>query len=270
MIRTGTRSVFAYVMTEHIQGRTFHARRGTLKNAFSYGVDYVLCDLDDPHCPGLLSRNRFNLWSIRDRDHGGPRGNGRGVDWFREQLQNRSMPLDGVELRLLTQPTFLWFHFNPVSFWLALRDGAPRAFVAEVNSTFGQRHCYFCAHDDFRPIAPSDQLIAVKLMHVSPFQRIEGQYRFNLGWSQRSINIRISYENGEHGVLATLTGQREPATNRSLAWAALRRPLGAARVLALIHWQALILYFKRAPFLKRQPPPDALISEAGTMKGPAE
>ncbi|MDV7144345.1 DUF1365 domain-containing protein [Tropicimonas sp. TH_r6] len=248
-------------MIDHIAGQTFHARRGHLKHAFKYSVDFVLADLPLRETPRLLSANRFNLWHLSDRHHGGPRGAGRGVDWFRELLAARKFPLEGAQLVLLTQPSFLWFEFNPVSFWIALRDGAPCAFVAEVNSTFGQRHCYFCAHDDFRPIQRTDRLSAQKLMHVSPFQKIEGQYHFNFDLTDEAVDIRIAYENGKDGVIATLSGPRRPATNASLARAALARPLGAARVLALIHWQAIFLYVKRAPFLKRQPAPETLVSD---------
>lgn len=257
------------MMLEHIQARTHHARRGALRNAFTYGVDYVLTDLG-PAGPLLISRNRFNLWSLWDHRHGGARDNGHGVHWFRSLLQERGLATENAQLLLLTQPSFLWFHFNPVSFWIALVDGTPRAFVAEVNSTFGQRHCYFCARDGFAPIRKSDTLIAEKLMHVSPFQRIAGHYAFNFGMTDTQIDIRISFENGDHGVLATLSGERRPATSASLAWAAIRRPLGAARVLALIHWQAAILYLKRAPFLKKQHPPEHLVSDGYDLRGTKE
>ncbi|MEQ9695892.1 DUF1365 domain-containing protein [Shimia sp. SDUM112013] len=253
-------------MIDHIQAKTSHARRGSVKNAFVYGVDFVLTDLNDDG-PLVLSRNRFNLWSLRDRHHGGPREQGQGVAWFRAELEQRGFPVEQAQLFLLTQPSLLWFHFNPVSFWIAQINGQMCAFIAEVNSTFGQRHCYFCAHDDFRPIRQSDTLTAEKLMHVSPFQKIEGTYRFNFGLDESSIQIRIAYENGEEGVIATLYGPRRPATNRSLLWAAVRRPFGAARVLALIHWQAAILYVKRAPFLKKQPAPDLLISDGQSLEG---
>lgn len=252
-------------MLEHIQARTLHARRGKLKNTFSYGVDFVLTDLGD-ETPCLMSRNRFNLWSLWDRQHGGTRGDGRGVAWFNQVLQDRGFPTKDAQLLLLTQPSFLWFHFNPVSFWIALVDGAPRAFAAEVNSTFGQRHCYFCAHDGFSPIKRQDTLTAEKLMHVSPFQKVAGHYRFNFGMSDTNIDIRISYKNGNHGVLATMSGKRRPATDASLVWAALRRPLGAARVLTLIHWQAAILYLKRAPFLRKQPAPEQLMTENQNLR----
>ncbi len=244
---------------EHIQGKTRHARRGSVKNAFEYGVDYILSDLTDAP-PLLISRNRFNLWSLWDKNHGGLRGAGRGVSWFRDTLIERGFALEGSDLLLLTQPSFLGHTFNPVSFWIALRAGKPCAFIAEVNSTFGQRHCYFCANEGFRPIEKSDVLQAEKVMHVSPFQEIAGQYRFNFDMTQTAFNIRISYENEGQGVLATLSGLRRPATSRSLLWAALRRPLGALRVVALIHWQAMILYVKRAPFLKKQPAPKTTLT----------
>ncbi len=250
---------------EHIQAQTHHARRGSLKNAFNYGVDYVMTDLSS-ETPRLLSHNRFNLWSVHDRHHGGTRGAGQGAAWFKALLDSRGLQAEGRQLLLLTQPSFLWFHFNPVSFWIALVDGTPRAFVAEVNSTFGQRHCYFCAHQDFRPIEPGDTLIADKLMHVSPFQKIAGHYRFNFDLSDTRINIRILFENGDQGVLATLCGTRRRATSGSLLWAAIRRPLGAVRVLTLIHWQAAILYLKRVPFLKKQPAPERMMTDAQTLR----
>ncbi|PYG28932.1 DUF1365 domain-containing protein [Pelagimonas varians] len=255
-------------MIQHIQAQTFHARRGSIKNAFRYGVDYLLTDMSPETVP-LLSRNRFNLFSIHDRHHGGPRGDGHGVEWFRNELEQRGFPVERAQLLLLTQPSFLWFQFNPVSFWIAVIDGSARAFIAEVNNTFGHRHCYFCAHRDFRPIEWSETLEAEKLMHVSPFQQVAGQYSFNFEMTDRAFNIRISFENGDQGVLATLNGMRRPATSKSLLGAAFRRPLGAVRVVALIYWQALKLWLKRAPFLRKPEPPEPLVSNSRNYSGVA-
>lgn len=245
---------------QHIIGTTTHARRGALKNAFRYSVDYALFEPDAFDAPASLRRNSFGLWSLDDRRHGGPRGAGFGVEWFRETLAMRGYYSAETKLMLLTQPSFVGIHFNPVSFWLAVDDGQLVAFVAEVNNTFGHRHCYFCAHDDFRPIKKTDAMHAEKLMHVSPFQQVEGDYTFHFDFDSDAINIRIAYKNGDEGVIATLTGPRRTATNLSLMWSAIRRPLGAGRVVALIYWQALKLYLKRAPFKWTPPPPEALIS----------
>ncbi|MEM9489817.1 MAG: DUF1365 family protein [Myxococcota bacterium] len=47
---------------------------------------------------------------------------------------------------------------------------------------------------------------------------------------------------------------------RRILRAALRRPLGSRRVLALIHWQALKLWFKRATYRARPLPPNDEVS----------
>ena len=74
---------------EHIAARTWHGRRGAIRNAFSYGVDYLLLDMESPQGPACFSRNRFNLYAVHDRNHGGPRGAGRGLPWAREVFAAR-------------------------------------------------------------------------------------------------------------------------------------------------------------------------------------
>jgi DUF1365 family protein len=58
---------------DHLRGHTYHGRKDGPRNAFRYGVDYVVTDLDPAPAakPRLFSRNRFNLLALHDRDHGG-------------------------------------------------------------------------------------------------------------------------------------------------------------------------------------------------------
>ncbi len=243
---------------EHIAGRTWHGRKGAIGNAFAYGIDYVLVDAEDPApaAPWLFSRNRANLAALRDRDHGGPPGRGRGAAWVREALDERGLSHLAQRVELLAQPRVLGHVFNPVSFWL-IRDraGALRAVIAEVTNTFGDRHAYLCHRDDLGPIGAADTLRARKCFHVSPFQRIAGGYAFRFDIRPDRIAIRIDLADGADGLVATLAGPRRPLTARALAGAALRRPLGSRRVLALIHWQALKLWWKGARYLGRPAPP---------------
>jgi DUF1365 family protein len=244
---------------ELISAHSFHGRRGEINNRFIYSLDYVLLDMDSAQSPALLSRNRFNLFSVDDRHHGGPRGAGRGLMWARAVFQERGFAdLADYSIRLLTQPSFLGYNFNPVSFWLLLKNGVLHAVIAEVNNTFGHRHSYFCAKPDGTAIAPQDAITAQKIFHVSPFQAVSGGYVFNFDLTPQAIAFRITLTDGPQGVVATLTGQRRPATNRRLIWSALRRPFGAARVVALIFWQAMKLKWKGAVYA---PPPIPPIKE---------
>ncbi|EEW26700.1 DUF1365 domain-containing protein [Rhodobacter ferrooxidans] len=240
---------------EHIAGKTFHGRKGAVTNRFSYGVDYVLLDPETAEGPSLFSRNRGNLTSLWDVDHGGAPGQGRGVAWVREVLAAQGLP-GGERVLLLAQPRVLGHVFNPVSFWLCHdAAGDMRVVIAEVSNTFGDRHSYLCLREDQGVIGPQDVVQAQKILHVSPFQPVAGGYEFRFDIAPDHINIRIDYSNGDGGLIATLVGPRQPLTNAAILRAALRRPFGSRRVLALIHWQAVILALKRAPFRRRPKPP---------------
>ncbi len=249
---------------DHIAGETFHGRRGAVENAFKYGIDYVLIDAEqDPKTPALFGRNRGNLTSLWDSDHGGPPKEGQGAVWARDVLFAHGLGAvtDG-RLMLLAQPRTLGHVFNPVSFWLAYdAENHLRAAIAEVTNTFGDRHSYLCAHEDQRPITRSDHLKAQKILHVSPFQPIEGGYSFRFDIREDRVGIWIDYSTGNEGLMATLTGKRKPLSNLGIIRACLRRPFGSRRVLGLIHWQALKLWWKGARYRVRPEPPADEVSQ---------
>ncbi|MEX0282026.1 MAG: DUF1365 domain-containing protein [Arenibacterium sp.] len=246
---------------DHIEGHTFHGRKGAVENRFRYGVDYLVLDAEaELRTPTLFSRNRRNLTSLQDTDHGGVPGKGRGATWVRDALRKHQLP-QAQHILLMAQPRVLGHVFNPVSFWLCYTpDSALFAVIAEVTNTYGDRHSYLCHHPDLRPIGPEDRLTATKLMHVSPFQPIEGGYEFVFDIRPDRIGIRIDYTRGKGGLIATLTGTRAPLTNRSILRMAVKRPFGSRRVLGLIHWQALKLWWKGASFRPQPAPPKREVS----------
>jgi DUF1365 family protein len=241
---------------EHIAGQTYHGRKGAVSNDFRYSIDYLLVDAEaEADEPPFFRRNAPGLMSLRDRDHGGTPGQGRGAAWVREVLAAHDV--EGIaRIELLAQPRVFGHVFNPVSFWLC-RDAQDRliAVIPEVSNTYGDRHSYICFHEDRRPIAPDDHLQAAKVFHFSPFQPIGGGYTFRFDIGTERIGIWIDYTSETGGLIATLTGRRAPLTVFGMVKAMLRRPFGARRVLALIHWQALKLWWKGARFRNRPAPP---------------
>lgn len=246
---------------DHIQGETYHGRRGAVKNAFLYSIDYVLLDAEaEVRGPALFGRNGAGVMSLHDSDHGGQRKNGNGAKWVREVLAAHDLDVSG-RIDLLAQPRLLGHVFNPVSFWLCHDTaGLLRVVIAEVSNTFGDRHSYLCHHADLREITKADTLAAQKIFHVSPFQPIDGGYTFRYDIRPDSVHIIIDYSRGNGGLIATLRGGRKPMTNGSILWSALRRPFGSRRVLTLIHWQALKLWWKKATFRSRPEPPEREVS----------
>lgn len=245
----------------HMRGSTTHARKGAVQNAFTYGVDYLLIDPeDDGDLFPLFSRNRRGVFSFHDRDHGGKRGAGEGVTWARSVFEQAGLDLAQVKIRLLAQPRFLGFWFNPVAFWFAMKDEALVAVIAEVNNTMGDRHSYLLSREGFAPIGPADVLTSQKVFHVSPFQEVSGDYRFRFNVTAVKIAITIDLVNGNKGIIATLTGPLQPLAASGMARATIRRPAGALRVMTLILWQAAKLKLKGATFRRRPAPPAKEVS----------
>jgi hypothetical protein len=126
-------------------GQVRHTRLRPALHAFEYGHYFLRLPLRtlgarDFGC-ALFSRNRFNLLSFHDADHGG--GSGALLDWIDTLMRAEGVPDADGEVWLQTMPRVLGFVFNPVSFWFChRRDGALRAVLCDVRNTFGERHCY--------------------------------------------------------------------------------------------------------------------------------
>ena len=88
-----------------------------------------------------------------------------------------------------------------------------------------------------------------KRFHVSPFQPMEQVYDWALSPPGERLGVHMQNLAGDRRVFdATLALRRRPWTTRNLLAAALRHPFTTAKVIAAIHWHALRLWCKRAPF----------------------
>ena len=240
-----------------LQADVFHGRNGRVRNSFTYRTDFVFLAIDDPAPSTLkfLSRNRFNLWNVRDRDYGdATQSLMERADALRRRI---GRPQLGLRTFLLTQPACLGYCFNPVSFWFFLDDsGDIRAVVSEVNNTSGDRHSYLVAHADLSPIRPDDRINVRKIFHVSPFQPVDGAYEFSFRLEPDRASIGVNYcSDADDGLKTSLSGRFLPLTDARLLGSFLKLPFGAARVSVLILWQALKLKLKKARFRSRPHPP---------------
>ncbi len=242
------------------RGTVRHRRSAPVANGFRYGVYQVLLDLDEiPRLAAgisFLGHNRFNLTAFYDRDHMG-RGDRPVREKLAEWLAERAVELGNGPVLLLTNLRVLGYVFNPVSYYYCLeRDGSLRLVVAEVNNTFGETFCYIL--NDLQPMG-GRALVSrqQKVFHVSPFIEIEDvRYDWVVTPPAESLTVHIDeFRGGEKFFDATLNLKRQPLTARRLAAALIRYPHMTARTMYLIHWQALKLWWKGAPFFRKPKPP---------------
>ena len=240
-----------------LRGRVMHERLRPRHHRFAYPVFYVRCNLArlatlDNWWFGI---NRWGPLSLYARDHGPCDGSDLDT-WMRAQLAEAGVPADG-EIWLQAFPRVLGYAFNPVSFWFCHdRDGALRALLAEVRNTFGARHGYLLTADGGGPIGAFTGLTCRKVLHVSPFCRIEGSYRFRVRESHNASSVAIDYHDADGLLIRTVLGGRLHALTRAAALGALaRQPLLTLGVVVRIHWQALRLFLKKVPFYGKDPAP---------------
>lgn len=236
-----------------------HRRLRPQANAFEYPTYFVMLPMralrGQPEA--ALARNRFGLLSFHDRDHGDGRSDA--LAWLDELLAAEGVPDATGEVWLQTYPRVLGFAFKPVSFWHCHRaDGSLAALVAEVNNTFGERHCYLLAGPQ---LAYGRELSAQKVFHVSPFCHVSGHYRFRFMRTAERCVARIDHDDELGALLLTsVSGRLAPLTPAAVRAAFFGMPLMTLGVLARIHWQAVKLFAKRVPFVSKPAPPQAFVS----------
>lgn len=232
-----------------VSGRVMHRRRLPRENRFVYPVFYLLLDMDELGGLGswLFGVNRRRPLGLHFADYGDGSDPRR---WVRELLQADGIDDCDGKLWLQTFPRVFNYLFNPVSFWYCgRRDGSIGAIVAEVNNTFGERHCYL-----LRPDAGGrfDGVYADKRLYVSPFYPVSGGYRFRFNLDFDHPRVSIDYfDNGKLQLNTAIWGQARAWSLPGMLAALSRQPLLTLGVIARIHWQALRLWFKGARLAKR-------------------
>lgn len=242
-------------------GETTHHRFAPRPHRFRYRLFQILVDVDrfQDRDAGLwtLREGRLGLFSFTARDHGARDGSPLRA-WVEARLADAGLACQAGSIGLLCFPRVLGFVFNPLSIFL-VRDRAGRleAVIYEVNNTFGQTHAYVVPAVG----AAVERHAADKVFYVSPFYRVEGGYRFRLKPPETDFDLTIvKATDGHVDFNARQWGRRQPVTNAALLRLFVAMPFLTLGVVAAIHWQALILWFKGAPFGARPPGPRAGLS----------
>ncbi len=245
-----------------------HTRLRPRRHAFAYDTFFLMLPmrlLGQAAAMGCLPVNRPGAISFYDSDHGDGRGpeQGGALAWLQEMLHQQGIHDADGEVWLHCYPRVLGYTFKPVSFWYCHRaDGTLRAVVAEVNNTFGERHCYLLDAPRY-----GTELLADKCFHVSPFCRVEGRYRFRFMRTEREGQartvVRVDHDDAQGPLIHTsVSGHLEPVTSAALRRALWRYPAMTLMVVARIHWQALQLWLKRVRFFSKPPAPDQFVTRS--------
>ncbi|MES2422881.1 MAG: DUF1365 domain-containing protein [Pseudomonadota bacterium] len=246
-------------------GQVRHTRLRPAVNAFAYPTYFLMLPMRSMARVGAgkLAYNRRGLLSFFDRDHGDGRdaSTGGALAWLDGLLLSEGVTDATGEIWLHCYPRVFGYTFKPVSFWYCHRkDGSLRSIVVEVNNTFGERHCYLLDAPQY-----GREMVADKVFHVSPFCKVEGNYRFRFMRTthdgvEKTV-VRIDYDTDGAPLLQTsVSGTLQPVTAASIRHALWRYPAMTFGVVARIHWQAAKLWLKKVRFIGKPTPPDQFVT----------
>ncbi|MEM8936021.1 MAG: DUF1365 domain-containing protein [Pseudomonadota bacterium] len=193
----------------------------------------------------FFSRNRFNLFSLYDRDygHGAPEDI---AAFTRAALAEANLPSDG-KILLLTYPRILGYGFNPISvFYCYDRQEKLRALIYEVRNTFGERHSYLIEVDPAEQRAGQEiRQRAKKVFHVSPFMEMDMCYDFTIMPPSDEARIVIRAGDAQGPMInAHFRGKRAAFSDKKLIAVLFSYPLMTLKVIVGIHYEAVKMLFK--------------------------
>lgn len=254
-------------------GSVMHRRLKPRIHRLRYRMFWMLLDLDELDLLSQrlrwFSRERFNLFSLRNKDHGD------GSDTpLRKQIESHlaaaGLDLAGGTIRLLCMPRILGYVFNPISVYYCYdQDGNLAAAVYEVHNTFGQRHSYLITVSAGQGGAISQR--CAKALYVSPFMEMDIAYEFRLHAPSERIALSIRASDHKGPVLvASLCGERRDLTDSALLRVFVTHPLLTLKVIAAIHWDALKLWFKGMRLVPRPPAPAPITIVRGVAASQGE
>jgi hypothetical protein len=205
----------------------------------------------------FISRNRFNLFNFRDKDHlqlprENPDASKNIKQHITDYLQLNGITIGNGRIMVLTNLCTFGYQFNPVSFYFCYDDQeSPICSIVEVCNTFLEMKPYFLGTGTMQK--DKFKLNTTKYFYVSPFIDMDTNFDFDLHLPDDKLQIKIDdYDkNGKRFFISTLTGNRVPLKDSTLLFYFFSFPLITLKVIGLIHWQALKLWLKKIPYHKK-------------------
>lgn len=240
------------------KAQVMHHRLTPKVHRFHYNIFMFYLDLDEidqlHKKSWFISRNRFNIFNFRDKDHLQlPKENPDTSKNVRQHITNylkeNNVEIGNGKIMLLTNLCTLGYQFNPVSFYFCYDENdQPICAVVETCNTYLEMKPFFLGNQNLSN--SKFQLKVPKYFYVSPFIDMDTFFDFNLQIPDEKLSIKIDDHDkqGNRFFISTLNGKRKALNDKNLLLYFISFPFITIKVITLIHWQALKLWLKKLPY----------------------
>ena len=257
-------------------GHTHHHRWKPKNHQFTYSMFYTIWNITHKNPKWKnLAQNILN--PIPSKKYMGtnrkqPLISARVHQYIQAKNPKEDFSQQHLQIFLVTMPSFLGMGFNPVNFYYCYNQGKaenspPRLkyIVIEINNTFGEKHLYilnsheYISSKDNQKKVSQERWSIQKEFHVSPFNKVEGEYSFEVKNTEDSLSLKfVLQKEGEPFFHASLKGRIVPFTQQGLLHylkAIFLYPLNGWGATWRIGYQAFLLFFfkKMSPSPKPEP-----------------
>lgn len=242
------------------KGEVVHKRFHPKKHAFNYPLAMILVDVDTIESSFKQSRwwslERFNLISFYRKDY---------IQSERitnSDISNRSISEVVSEkifddcgeqfkgsVKILTNPRFFGYVFNPVSFYLCYDENNQIKYIlSQINNTpWNERYTYVHrvpSHSGSKMVFEFD-----KEFHVSPFMPMNLNYTWKFILDNNQVDIHMAlFDSGVKQFVASMRAKYSPFTAINMFKLPVEFPMQTLRIVWRIYWHALRLWMKKIPF----------------------
>jgi DUF1365 family protein len=175
---------------------------------------------------------------------------------IRDKMQELgAVSVDG-DLFFMGQIRALGIFFSPVNFYFHRKHGEHSFdwMLAEVSNTpWNQRHYYL--------VNMKEQSDSQKAFHVSPFNPIDMQYKWQIAQPSDTFSMALSCYQQQRHFTASLALRKQALNSHSMTKLILKMPSTTLFSVVGIYWQALKLFFKRTPVYPHPGTPNNSVQE---------
>jgi len=242
------------------EGEITHARTKPVKHNFSFPIYTFVLDLDELELLDKKIRffgyNRGSVFTLYDSDY---LGSGQGS--IKEKLKNWLTKFGYEEkyttVKMITTLRVFKHTFNPVIFYYCLDSEDNIVYhVAEVHNTFGEGHLYILKNGKKSKVGT--EYLVPKEFHVSPFNKVEGDYNFHFSQLKEKLDVRINVsKNNKNFFYARISGNAQKITRYKLVKLIMKYPLRTLLIIPKILAEAAKLYYVKNLEIIDKPDPSS-------------